>query len=463
MTEESTQSDSTLEMDSEPWENLKSLAEDRNKEELELEIDRLGAKDTFRSLARLSLDDQQNVIKLLESDTVSDLFEDMPDEQAAALVEGMETADAASIVGEMESDYAADLLGDLGESKAQEIIDALEPEFADQIQSMAKYDDDVAGGLMINEYLAYRRTNTVREVLDDMQENAVKYRGYKVQYAYVVSPRGRLRGVLVLRDLMLQPGNTVVSSIMIPSPESITDFASLEDVEGFFRTHNYLAAPVVDDDEKLVGVITREALEKAVSERAEDHYLKSQGIVGGEEFRSMPLILRSRRRLSWLSMNIVLNIMAASVIAYFEDTLTSVIALAVFLPIISDMSGCSGNQAVAVSMRELTLGLIRPTDFFYVWKQELKTGLVNGIVLGALIAVLAWLWKGNPYLGAVAGGALAINTVVAVSLGGLIPLVLKSFKLDPALASGPILTTVTDLCGFLLLLGLATAVLPNLI
>ena len=176
----------------------------------------------------------------------------------------------------------------------------------------------------------------------------------------------------------------------------------------------------------------------------------------------MPVLTRSWRRLSWLSINIVLNIIAASVIAFYEDTLTAVIALAVFLPIVSDMSGCSGNQAVAVSMRELTLGAALPRDVLRVWRKEVIVGLINGMALGTLLGFAAWLWKGNAILGLVVGAALAVNTVIAVSIGGTVPLVLKRFKLDPAVASGPLLTTVTDMCGFFLLLGLASMVLPSI-
>ena len=155
--------------------------------------------------------------------------------------------------------------------------------------------------------------------------------------------------------------------------------------------------------------------------------------------------------------------MAASVIAFYQDTLAAVIALAVFLPIISDMSGCSGNQAVAVSIRELTLGLLKPNELFRVLFKEAGIGLLNGSVLGALIGIVAWVWQGNPYLGLVVGGALAANTLLAVLIGGLVPLVLRRFGMDPALASGPILTTVTYMCGFFLVLSLASSLLSYLI
>jgi magnesium transporter len=177
----------------------------------------------------------------------------------------------------------------------------------------------------------------------------------------------------------------------------------------------------------------------------------------------MPLRFRSVRRLSWLTVNILLNIIAASVIALHQDTLTAVIALAVFLPIISDMSGCSGNQAVAVSMRELTLGVVRPRELWRVLRKEAAVGVINGIVLGMLLGFVGWLWQGNFALGAVVAVALALNTLIAVCFGGLIPLVLRGCGQDPALASGPILTTITDMTGFFLVLSIAAAVLPYLV
>jgi magnesium transporter len=213
---------------------------------------------------------------------------------------------------------------------------------------------------------------------------------------------------------------------------------------------------VVDEAGVLLGIVERAAVDDATIDSAEADHMKSLGIASGEELRSMPSLERSRRRLAWLSINIVLNLMAASVIAVYEETLQAAIALAVFLPIISDMSGCSGNQAVAVSLRELSLGVVRPAELLYVLGKEAFVGVLNGLALGSLLAGVAFLWKGDPILGAVVGLALGINTLLAVSIGGTVPLVIKRMGWDPALASGPILTTLTD---FFLTLSFATAVL----
>ena len=222
-------------------------------------------------------------------------------------------------------------------------------------------------------------------------------------------------------------------------------------------------AASLDAEGRLLGVVRRSAVQEARAERADSDYRKAFGIVGGEELRTMPLLRRSTRRLAWLTVNVLLNVVAASVIAFHQETLAAVVALAVFLPIISDMSGCSGNQAVAVSMRELSLGLVRPTDVLRVVLKEASVGIVNGTALGLLLGTLAGWWQGNLYFGLVVGAALAVNTLVAVSIGGSVPLVLKRLGFDPALASGPVLTTITDLVGFFLALTMASAMLPRLV
>jgi magnesium transporter len=246
---------------------------------------------------------------------------------------------------------------------------------------------------------------------------------------------------------------------MIARPVAVAAAAPLEELEPLFEAHGFLGVPVIGRDRRLLGVLRRAAVEEAAAKRTRGLFLKVSGIIGGEELRTAPIVSRSARRLSWLTINIVLNVVAASVIALNQDTLEKAIVLAVFLPIISDMSGCSGNQAVAVSIRELSLGLVRPGEVGRVLLKESAVGLVNGLVLGGLLGAVARLWAGDSLLGLVVGAALAANTLLSVCLGGVLPLVLRRFRADPALVSGPLLTTVTDMCGFFLVLKLADIVL----
>jgi magnesium transporter len=314
---------------------------------------------------------------------------------------------------------------------------------------------------MMTEFASYPMAQTVAEVVRDLTADTVDYQFLTVHYIYVVVKARKLKGVVRLRDLVFADPDEKIGNVATPAL-SVAPDTGLEDLEYFFDENDIAAVPVLDDRGLILGIVRRRAVLEALAERAEADSLKAAGIIGGDELRSMPVLVRSRRRLAWLSINIGLNILAASIIAAYEDTLTAVIALAVFLPIVSDMSGCSGNQAVAVSMRELTLGAAQPRDFLRVWRKEAGVGVINGIALGTMLGIAAWLWKGNAILGLVVGGALAANTIIAVSIGGTVPLLLRGLKFDPAVASGPVLTTVTDMCGFFLLLSLASLVLPML-
>jgi len=425
-------------------------------------LDSINPADTALSVSRLEPSEQARLLTLLSPEDAAEVIEDISDAQAADIIEDLTPLQAAAIMEELDSDHVADLLGELDEEDAQAIIDQMAPEDAEEARQFLQYDSDTAGGLMISEYLDFRSEQRVQDVLDDLQAHSEEYADYHVQYLYVTDADNHLLGVLRMRDLLFPKRTTTLGQLMIKNPFKINVDASLDQLYNFFEEHSLFGVPVVDAESRLLGIVLPQAVEEEKRNRSTHQFLGFSGIVGGEEFRSMPLLFRSGRRLSWLSLNIVLNIAAASVIALYQDTLTAVIALAVFLPMVSDMSGCSGNQAVAVSMRELSLGLVRPTELLRVLAKEASLGVINGLALGTLLGGLAYLWKGNFFLGIVIGAALALNTIVAVSLGGLIPLILKRFKLDPALVSSPLLTTVTDMCGFFFVLSFASLVIDKL-
>ena len=446
-------------------ENLQTLVEgltDNDAEKLRDLIGSLPPTEAARAVSRLSAREQTELLTTLAPEDAAELIDGLPDAQALPLVEQLPSEAAAAIVHELPSDERADLVHDLAEDRAEAILAELEAAEADQVRSLSRYDNHVAGGLMITEMLAYPEEATVSDVIDDMRSNVDRYADYHVQYAYVTGRDQRLSGVLRLRDLLLARPHEVIRDLMIRAPLTLQDSDDLDTLRDFFDSHAFFAVPVVNGQGRLLGVVRRADVEEALGEKSERDHRRSQGLVR-EELRTMPVLVRSRRRLAWLSVNILLNVIAASVIAFYQDTLAQVIALAVFLPIISDMSGCSGNQAVAVSMRELALGLVTPAETLRVWLKEVLVGGINGLALGGLIAAVAFLWKANPFLGLVVGAAMALNTLVAVSLGGTLPLVLKRLNVDPALASGPILTTVTDMCGFFFVLSLASLLLPRLV
>ncbi|HAV12085.1 MAG TPA: magnesium transporter [Opitutae bacterium] len=420
-------------------------------------------EDTAKLVDRLSADKRTKLFEILTPEQSAEVLEHVYYFQGADIIEELEPDAAAQIVTQLDSDDRADLLNELKDNDSEAILDELEDDVAEETRRFMAYEEGTAGSLMYSEFVSFHMRMTVEEILNDIQSKRDKYIEYGVQYAYVLSARKELKGVLPVRNLLFAKRDQTAADIMIPNPTTVSAGTTVLELENLFEQYNFLGLPVVDAKHRLIGIVDREASTEALQEAATEDLLKFQGLMGKEELRSMPLALRSRRRLSWLSINIVLNLISASVIAFHQDTLEAVIALAVFLPIISDMSGCSGNQAVAVSMRELSLDLISPKEFGRVFVKESTLGMINGACLGLLIGTLAWIWKGNAILGLVVGGALALNTTIAVCVGGLVPLLLKAFKQDPALASGPILTTVTDMCGFLLILGLASMCLPYLV
>jgi magnesium transporter len=444
-----------------PWDILRDYLESNDSEGLNHFLSGLSGEDGLRAFMRLDSDEQQQVLERVSPEAAADVFEFIPDEPAAELLEDLHPQVAASIISEMSSDFQADVLGELDPEDLEEILRYMDERDAGDARQLMAYDNDVAGGLMMTEYFSYPKMYRAGTVLNDLQRREDEYELNNVLYIYVTDRSRQLLGVCRIRDIVFSTPDVRLADIFRPAV-SVLDTATLDELENFFDDNNYSAVPVVDQNRRMLGVVRRRAVYDAVAEVAETDHLKSQGIVGGEELRSMPTVQRSRRRLAWLSVNILLNVIAASVIAQFQDVLSAVIVLAVFLPIISDMSGCSGNQAVAVSMRELSLGVIKPQDFYYVWRKEAVVGVINGLVLGLLIALVALVWQGNPWLGLVVGFALSLNTLIAVSIGGTVPVILKRFKVDPAVASGPILTTITDMCGFFLLLGSASLLLPQL-
>jgi magnesium transporter len=445
-----------------PWDRLSELIAQENSDSIIQFINTLSPSETARVISRLTESSQTCLFNLLSPEDAADIIEDIPETQAADLVEEMSSEQAAAILEELPSDHLADVLGEMDNTSSRAVLAKMDREDADEARMFLEYAKDCAGGLMVSEFLSYKTDNTIQDVFDDLQAHQEQYRNYHILYFYVVDRQDRLVGVLRMHDLLFPSKHTPLDQIMIAAPLSISHQASLRELENFFDERHLFGVPAVDDQGRMVGVVLSRDVQEALSKKKTKTFLRISGVIGGEEFRTMPLWSRSGRRLAWLSMNIVLNIIAASVIAMHQETLAAAITLAVFLPMVSDMSGCSGNQAVAVSMRELSLGLVRPGELFWVLAKEARVGIINGLVLGVLLGGVAFAWKNNPWLGLVVGGALAANTLVSVTLGGMLPLVLKRFKMDPALVSSPLLTTVTDMCGFFFVLSFAAAIMPKL-
>jgi magnesium transporter len=416
----------------------------------------VSALPTYEALRQATLmepEEREQLLGLLAPEEIAELLDEAPALLAANIVSELETDVAARAMENLQTSVQADIVQELGEQSAESLLLEMAPKDAEELRRLTQYDPNSAGGLMETDVFRFSRSDTVGTLLKEVVEGDDQFERHRGQHPYILDDDGRLIGVVSLRNLLRARRATPLREIMTEAI-SVSPEIHQDELVDLFEEHPFLSIPVVDQYGVLLGAVSREDIAEAERERIEHDSMSMHRV--GDELRSMPTLTRARRRLAWLSSNIVLNIIAASVISAYEETLAAMIAIAVFLPMVSDMSGCSGNQAVAVSMRELSLGLARPVDLIHVLRKEISIGVINGIVLGILIGIVAWVWKDNAVLGLVIGLALSLNTVLSVSIGGTVPLLLKRFGVDPAVASGPLLTTVTDMAGFFLVLSLAT-------
>jgi magnesium transporter len=378
----------------------------------------------------------------------------LPPEQAAAIAAVLEPANAARLVGGLPSDERADLLATLDDEPRDAIQAALPPEARADAARLLTYAPGSAGGLMETEYLAYPADATVREAIRDLRANQQKYAAIGVQYIYLLDGARRLVGVAPVRNLLLAPEDVALRTLAPRSPASIRDIADTHELAVAFDEHPFIALPVVDEGGVLLGVVNRADATEREHEEAEDDYRVSQGIVGGEELRSMPIATRFRRRTAWLGVNLALCLGGAAVIAWHAETLAGAIVVTAVLPVVSATSGNAAMQAAAVSIRELTLGIIEPDAWRRVLVHELRLASLIALPMGAAVAGLAALWGADASVGLAVGAAMALNALVAIAIGALCPLALRRVHIDPALAAGPISTTLADVSGFALTLGL---------
>jgi len=441
------------------YEKLSELVHQRQIEEIESLIYDSPAGDMARAIANLPDDQQSRLLRLVSTDAAAFVVNEISHAQSADILEELPLETTAAILDELPSDEQADVLGEMPEDFSREVVEKMTPREARDARLLTRYGRDSAGGLMKTEFIAFDCDTPVEQVTVRIMEHASRYeRDYESRYIYALGSHRQLVGVVPIRRLLLNPPGRPLEELMIREPKSVSVDTPLDELEELFDQASFSAAPVIDGRGMMVGVVQRAAVEEAVGTRASGELLKFGGIIGGEELRTMPLGPRLLRRLAFLIPSMALSLGAVMILALFEPIIAKLTALAVFAPMVANLSGASGNQAVAVSIRELALGLVEPRDVWRVIRKEVFLGMGNGLVIGFLIACVVLLINGDIRLAGLLGGAFAINSGFAVSLGGIIPLLLKKIGVDPAMVASPLLATFSDMASFFLVLGLAAAV-----
>ena len=379
-------------------------------------------------------------------------------ERGAALLAGRSAEEIAKLLQEIPSDDAAALVDYLPDDLSNEVLELMRRRESGQVESLLDYAEQTAGRIMNPNVFALSEDLTVGEAISALQ-NAINVE--MVFYLYVVDVRRHLVGVTSLRRLLLVAPETPLKRIMTPDVFSVRVDTDQEEAARLVASYNLLAIPVVDEENKLAGVVTVDDVIDVLKDEATEDLYRLAGVSGDERIET-PAWEALKKRLPWLGVNLVTAFVAASVVAAFEHTISQATALAVFMPIVAGMGGNAGTQTLTVIVRGLALGELSWANARKALFKEAAIGLGNGVVLGVVAALVAWVTKGNPMLGLLLGMAMICNMLVASTAGTLVPLGLKAAKVDPALASSVFITTFTDVVGFASFLGLATIFLRYL-
>ncbi|MCC7125057.1 MAG: magnesium transporter [Acidobacteria bacterium] len=383
---------------------------------------------------------------------------EMGPEPGARLLNGRSADEIAKLLHELPSDDAAALIDYLPEELSREVLELMRRKESGQVESLLEYGERTAGRIMNPAVFALNEDLTVGEAITALQSSRDVE---MVFYLYVVDGRRHLVGVTSLRRLLLVSPETPLKRIMTPDVISVRVDTDQEEVARQVASYNLLAVPVVDEENKLAGVVTVDDVIDVIKDEATEDLLRLAGVSGDERIAT-PAGEALRKRLPWLGINLVTAFVAASVVALFEGTIEQVTAVAVFMPIVAGMGGNAATQTLTVIVRGLALGELSWVNAKKALAKEATIGLGNGLALGIVAAGVAWVTKGDPMLGLLLGMAMICNMFVAATAGTLVPLGLKALKVDPALGSAVFITTFTDVVGFAAFLGLATVFLRYL-
>lgn len=378
------------------------------------------------------------------------------DEVRESLIADMDPDEIVAAVEDLDIDDLADLVEDLPDTVIDEVLKSMDRENRERLEQVLSYEEDTAGRLMNPDVVTVRADTTVDVVL-----RYLRLRGELPEHTdhlYVVNRRYQLMGWVALQDLVTHEPGSAINKLIDDELTAIHVNDSADAVARQFSDHDWVSAPVVDDGNVLLGRITIDDVVDIIREQAEHQALGAAGLDEDEDLFA-PVARAARRRAVWLGINLATAFLASWVIGRFEGTLQQIVALAVLMPIVASMGGVAGTQTLTLMVRGLALGQVGRGNLRAVLRKEVLVGLLNGIVWAVVVGVVAGLWFSDPLLGLVIAAAMAINLVVAALSGVLVPLTLKRMAVDPALAGGVVLTTLTDVIGFLSFLGLATLIL----
>ncbi|EJD8482208.1 magnesium transporter [Staphylococcus pseudintermedius] len=406
-------------------------------------------------------DVRQKMYRFLSPEEVSEFFENLEidEEEYEALFETMNATYASQVLEQMSYDNAVDILNQLSKKKIASLLMLMNREEAKEIKALLHYDEDTAGGIMTTEYISLTINTPVHEALMRVKDQAPD--AETIYVIFVVDEDKKLVGVISLRDLIIAENDAYIEDIMSERVISANVADDQEDVAQTMRDYDFIAMPVVDYQNHLLGIITIDDIVDVMDEEASEDYSRLAG-VSDIDSTDDTIFQTALKRLPWLLILTVLGMITASILGSFEETLEKVALLAAFIPIISGMSGNSGTQSLAVSVRNISTGDIKEKSKIKLALRESGSGFLTGITCAVSLSLIIILLYGQPYLALIVGTSLTIAMTVGTTIGSVIPLVINRLGIDPAVASGPFITTINDIVSMLIYFGLATTFMSYL-
>ncbi len=434
-------------------EEIKDLLGARKTEAIKKLVDELHASDVGRLFKGLDDREAMELFKLLTNVVASEVLLELDEGQRQKLLDSIRPERLIEVVEEMESDDAADIISELPEEDARQVLEGIDVEEAREVERLLEYPEDTAGGKMQAELVAVSGDATVQEGIEEIRKKSAGIEN--ISNIFVVDRRGRLTGVIPVARLIVSPPNVRISRIMDKDPIKVTTDVDQEEVARLFERYDLLSLPVVDNEGVLVGRITVDDVVDVIEEEIFEDFYRMAGL-NKEERITDPPGRSIKMRAPWLVVNLGTAFLAASVVKVFEGTIEKLVILAVLMPIVAGMGGNAGTQTITVLVRSLALGELEFKDTRKILLKEVAVGFMNGLLIGAGAAVIAYILGAGPAVGLLIFLAMISNLVIAGFTGACIPLLLKWFKVDPAISAGIFVTTCTDIGGFFSFLGLAT-------
>ena len=407
-------------------------------------------------LEQIDQRDRATLLFLWRDGIDGEILSELGDDLRSEVIDLLGPAELADAVRDLESDDVVDLVEDLGVDQQEQVLDALEAVNRVAVEKALAYPDESAGRLMQMEVVRAPSHWTVGQTIDFLR--ASDDLPEQFYHVILVDPRMKPVGYVTLGRLLGTPRLIHLTELMEDSFRTFRVDQDEEEVAYAFNQYHLISAPVVDEDDRLVGVITIDDAMIVLDDEHDEDILRLAG-VDAESSLTDKVIATTKRRFPWLAVNLVTAIFASLIISLFEDTIATLVALAVLMPIVASMGGNAGTQSLTVAVRSIATKDLTGANVWRVIRREVLVGLVNGAIFAVVMGIVGWVWFGSPMLGLVIAIAMVINMVVAGFAGTGIPVLLEKMGVDPALASGAFVTTVTDVVGFFAFLGLAAVML----